>query len=139
MALYGYMDKGKIWWALFRGGGWGSWEWRLILHRKITSTCILLNLLLFFLFSNIKLLFLHLLCRAKMWNMFEVTNKGSRICKVKDKVNNRHRWGHSGLFIVNFEHIPLFVTVFLLLTLISYFLAGIVAYCSEILCLLESM
>ena len=46
--------------------------------------------------------------------MFKVNNKGRRIPKVNDKVKNKDT-----VFIVNFEHISLLVTVFLLLTLIN--------------------
>ena len=42
-------------------------------------------------------------------------------------------------FFVKFEHIPLLVTIFLLLTLISQVPAGVVAFCSNALCLLESI
>ena len=39
--------------------------------------------------------------------MFEVNNKDTE----------RHHWGGSGVFIVNFEHISYLVLLFLLLTL----------------------
>ena len=53
--------------------------------------------------------------------MSKVNNRNSRtrceICsKLKIKTPERRQW-HSGVFIVNFEHISLLVLVFLLLTL----------------------
>ena len=59
--------------------------------------------------------------KSKMWNMLKVNNKNTRnMFKVNDKVNNKDTAElHSGLFIVNFEHILLLVIVFLLLTLNS--------------------
>ena len=37
--------------------------------------------------------------------------------KVNNKTPERRKWRHSGVFIINFEHISHFVLVFLLLTL----------------------
>ena len=52
--------------------------------------------------------------------MFKVNNKDTRIGKVNDKVKNKDVVDVVlTSFIVNFEHISLLVTVFLLLTLIS--------------------
>ena len=44
----------------------------------------------------------------KRWNMFKVNNKNTK--------TTRH-WRHSGVFIVNFEHISHLFLVLLLLTL----------------------
>ena len=52
-ALGVYTDKGQIWWAYIRVGD--LYTGGLILGRKNTSICNLLNFLLFFLFSSIKL------------------------------------------------------------------------------------
>ena len=63
-----------------------------------------------------------------MWNMFKVTIKTPERrhpCQstISIKLLNlieialRHGWHRSGVFIVNFEHIPHLVVVFLLLTL----------------------
>ena len=54
--------------------------------------------------------------------MFKVNNRHTRtrceICsKLTIKTPERRHWRHSGVFIVNFEHISHFVLVFLLLTL----------------------
>ena len=52
--------------------------------------------------------------------MFKVNNKNTGMRKVIDKFNNKDTVDVTvGLFIITFEHIPLLVTVFLLLTLIS--------------------
>ena len=52
--------------------------------------------------------------------MFKVNNKDTRIRKVDDKVKNKDTVDVVlCLFIVNFEHISLLVTVLLLLSLIS--------------------
>ena len=53
---------------------------------------------------------------------FKVHNRNTRkrceICsKLTVKTPERHHWGRSGAFIVNFEHIPHLFLVFLLLTL----------------------
>ena len=54
--------------------------------------------------------------------MFKVNSRNTRtrceICsKLTIKTPERRHWRLSGVFIVNFEHISLFVPVFLLLTL----------------------
>ena len=54
--------------------------------------------------------------------MFKVNNRNTRtrceICsKLTIKIPERRQWRHSGIFIVNFEHISHLVLVFLLLTL----------------------
>ena len=54
--------------------------------------------------------------------MFKVNNRNAKtrceICsKLTIKITERRQWRHSGIFIVNFEHIPHLVLVFLLLTL----------------------
>ena len=54
--------------------------------------------------------------------MFKVSNRNTRarceVCsKLIIKTLERHHWGHSGVFIVNCEHISHFVLVFLLSTL----------------------
>ena len=54
--------------------------------------------------------------------MFKVSNEDTRtrfeICsKLIIKTTERHQWGRSGVFIVNFEQISHLVLVFLLLTL----------------------
>ena len=48
--------------------------------------------------------------------MFKINNKETRIRNVNDKIKNKDT---VDVFIVNFEHISLLVTVFPLLTLIS--------------------
>ena len=54
--------------------------------------------------------------------LLKVNNRNSRlsyeICsKLTMKTPERHHWGRSGIFIVNFEHISDVALVFLLLTL----------------------
>ena len=54
--------------------------------------------------------------------LLKVNNKNIRtmceICsKLTIKIPERHHWGRSGIFIVNFEHISDVALVFLLLTL----------------------
>ena len=51
--------------------------------------------------------------------IFKVNNRNTRaICsKLTIKIPERRQWLHSGIFIVNFEHISHLVLVFLLLTL----------------------
>ena len=55
---------------IYRGRGRG-----LIFGRKNTSICNLLNLLLLFLFSSIKLIFWHISRRVRCEIMFQVTKK----------------------------------------------------------------
>ena len=55
-------------------------------------------------------------------HMFKVNDKSTRtrceICsKLTIKTTERRHWRHSGVFIVNFEHISHLVLVFLFLTL----------------------
>ena len=59
-------DKGKFDGPIF---------WGLIFGRKNTSICNLLNLLLLFLFSSIKLIFWHISRRVRCEIMFQVTKK----------------------------------------------------------------
>ena len=53
--------------------------------------------------------------------MFKVNNKNARVrCEICSKLTiktERRHWCRSNVFIVNFEHIPHLVLVFLLLTL----------------------
>ena len=54
--------------------------------------------------------------------MFKVNNRNTRtrceICsKLTIKTPEQRQWRRSGVFIVDFEHIPYLVLVFLLLTL----------------------
>ena len=54
--------------------------------------------------------------------MFKVSNRNIRIrweicSKLTMKIPERRHWRRSAIFIVNFEHIPHLVLVFLLLTL----------------------
>ena len=54
--------------------------------------------------------------------VFKVNNRNTRIrceicLKLIIKTTERRQWCHSGVFIVNFEHISHLVLVFLLLTL----------------------
>ena len=54
--------------------------------------------------------------------LFKVNNRGTRLrCKICSeltiKTPERRQWRRSGIFIVNFEHIPHLALVFLLLTL----------------------
>ena len=54
--------------------------------------------------------------------LIKVNNRNTRtrdeICPVLTiKIPERRHWSRSGIFIVNFEHIPHLVLVFLLLTL----------------------
>ena len=53
--------------------------------------------------------------------LFEINNRNTKtMCetcsKLTIKIPERRQWCRSGVFIVNFEHIPHFVLVFLLLT-----------------------
>ena len=59
----------------------------LIFRRKNNSICNLLNLLFFFFHYKTRILAFFTSC--KMWNMFKVNNKGTRIRKVNDKVKNK--------------------------------------------------
>ena len=93
--------------GLYSGGG-------LIFGRKNTSICNLLNLL-FFLFSSIKHVFRHFSRRARCEICSKLTIMTPEYVKLTIKLKIKTRC----LFIVNFEHISLLVTVFLLLTLIS--------------------
>ena len=61
--------------------------------------------------------------------LFKVNNRSTRkrceICsKSTIKTSERRHWRHSGVFIVNFEHISPHFLLFLLLTLNKYLLAG---------------
>ena len=61
--------------------------------------------------------------------LFKVNNTNRKRCEICSKLTiktpERRQWRHSGVFIVNFEHIsPLFL-VFLLLTLNKRMLAGL--------------
>ena len=54
--------------------------------------------------------------------MFKVNNRNTRtrceICSnLAMKTPERRQWRHSGIFIVNFEHISYLILVFVLLTL----------------------
>ena len=54
--------------------------------------------------------------------MLKVNNRSTRTrCEICSELTietpERHQWRHSGIFIVNFEHISHLVLVFLLLTL----------------------
>ena len=55
----------------------------------INSICNLLNLL-FFIFSSIKHVFRNFFTSCKMWSMFKVNNKDTRIRKVGDNVKNKN-------------------------------------------------
>ena len=52
--------------------------------------------------------------------LFKVNNRNIRRCEICSKLTRktpeRRQWRRSGVFIVNFEHISLFVLIFLLLT-----------------------
>ena len=106
-------------------GVWGGDG--LIFERKNTLIFNLLSLLHFFLFFCIKLVLWHISRRTRSETSSKLTI--TRMRKLNFNVN----------FFVKFEHIPLLVTIFLLLTLISQVPAGVVAFCSNALCLLESI
>ena len=82
--------------------------------KLINRVCNLLNLL-FFLFSSIKHGFRHRF-RARC---SKLTIKTPEYVTLTIKLIIKTTSRRSGLFIVNFEHVPLLLTVFLLLTLIS--------------------
>ena len=90
----------------------------LILGRKYTSIYNLLNLL-FLLFSSIKHVFWNFSRREKGEICSNLIAKTTEYVKLTIKLKIKMPLTRSGLFIVNFEHIPLLVAVFLLLTLIS--------------------
>ena len=100
--------------------GWGGlYSGRLILGRKNTSNCNLLNLL-FSLFSSIKHVFWHFLHRTRCEICCKLTIKTLEYLKVNDKVKNKDTsWRRFGLCSVNFEHFWLLVTVFVSFTLIT--------------------
>ena len=63
-------------------------------------------------------------------SMFKVnkryTRKRCEICsKLTIKTPERRQWRHSGVFVINFEHISQFFLVYLLLTLNKEMLAGV--------------
>ena len=65
--------------------------------------------------------------------LLKAKNRNTRtkyeICsKLTIKTPERRHWRHSGVFIVNSEHIPHLVLVFLLLTLNMYLLVGLAFY-----------
>ena len=60
------------------------------------------------------------ICREAIY-VLKINNRNTKaryeICsKLTVRTPVRHQWGHSGVFIVNFEHILGLVLVFLLLT-----------------------
>ena len=76
---------------------------------------------------------------CQLQNMFKVINKDTRIRKVNDKVNNKDILDVvlvSLLLTLNTFH---FLLAFLLLTLTSYLPGEVIASCSDVLCLLESI
>ena len=81
-ALGVYTDKGESWWT------YGAIYGGLIFGRENTSICNLLNLSLFF-FLQYKARILEYFASCKIWNMFKVNNKGTKIRKVNEIVNNK--------------------------------------------------
>ena len=81
-------DKGQIWWsyiqgAYIRGSGWGAYiQEKNYLNLQFFK-------LTFLSFFQYKARITAFFTSCKMWNMFKVNNKDTRIRKVNDKIWNK--------------------------------------------------
>ena len=95
--------------------------------------------LVLFLFSCTKFVFLHISRRWICEICSKLAIKTLEYVTLMIKLTKKTPRRRSCLFIANSEHVPLFFTGFSLLSLISQLPTGVIACCSDTLCLLESL